>query len=235
MEAARTLPRRFWLRSKYILFSSIGLMLAYVFVHNEYFLISAKDPEWQHIEPFNWWLLPHGIAGACALLLGPMQFSDWLRQKFTRLHRVVGRIYVVAVLIAAPLGAYIQYFNERAGTPRSFSFAAGTQMALWMLTTGIAMAFILRGRVQQHRQWMTRNFAVALVFLEVRVIGGVTGWDDAGIAVTETIVWMCLAFSLFLADVVLQVQELRRSRTVLAKSQPAVIRKVGMPGGQAAS
>jgi uncharacterized membrane protein YozB (DUF420 family) len=42
-----------------------------------------------------------------------------------------------------------------------------------MTTTGIAFACILNGKVQQHRQWMTRSYAVALVFLEVRVIAGV--------------------------------------------------------------
>ena len=222
-----------WLRPKYLLFAFIGLMIAYVVGHNERFLISAGDPEWQHIAPFKWWLLPHGIAGACALLLGPMQFSERLRQRFTRLHRVVGRIYVAGVFVAAPLGLYIQYFNERLGSPRSFSFAAGADMALWMITTGIALMFILRGKVQQHRQWMTRSFAVALVFLEVRVIAGVTGWENLGIAVSETIVWMCVAFSLLLADVVLQWQELRRARPVVAKAQAAVAHETGMLGERA--
>lgn len=58
---------------------------------------------------------------------------------------------------------------------------------------------------------MTCSFAVALVFLEVRVILGVTGWEKLGIAATETVVWVCLGFSLLLADVVLQWQELRRT------------------------
>ena len=57
-------------------------MVAYVLNHNETFLIHANDPAWQHYQPFKWWLLPHGIAGACALLLGPMQFSDRLRKKY---------------------------------------------------------------------------------------------------------------------------------------------------------
>src|SRR6266478_4581022 len=150
-------------------------MVAYVLRHSEHFLIDAKDPEWLHIRTFKWWLLPHGLMGACALLLGPMQFSDRLRQRFTKFHRVVGRFYVAGVFVAAPLGFYIQYFEERMGGARSFSAAAATDAILWMLTTGIAFAFILNGKVQQHRQWMTRSFAVAIVFLEVRVVLGVTG------------------------------------------------------------
>jgi hypothetical protein len=51
---------------------------------------------------------------------------------------------------------------------------------------------------------MTRSFAVALVFLEVRVIGGVAGWENLDVHANETIVWACLAFSILLADLVLQ-------------------------------
>ncbi|HSY92373.1 MAG TPA: DUF2306 domain-containing protein [Candidatus Binatus sp.] len=206
---------RSWLRPKRFLWGTLGLMLAYVLYHDESFLVHPKDPAWQHYESFKWWLLPHGIAGACALLLGPMQFSDRLRDRFRRFHRVVGRIYVAGVFVAAPLGFYIQYFQERMGNPRSFSIAAAVDAALWMTTTGIAMVFILKGKVLEHRQWMTRSFAVALVFLEGRVIGGVTGWENLDIRATETIVWACLAFSMLFADLVLEWQGLGRQRSGL--------------------
>jgi uncharacterized membrane protein len=219
--SSMTLQAALWLRPKYLLFGFIGLMLAYVLVHNESFLIDSEHPAWQHYESFKWYLLPHGIMGACALLLGPMQFSDRLRQRFTKLHRVIGRFYVAGVFVTAPLGFYIQYFEERMGSARSFSLAAAVDAALWMITTAIAIAFILKGKVQQHRQWMTRSFAVALVFLEVRVVAGVTGWEALGESVVETIVWSCLAFSLLFADVVLQWQELSRSRPAPAKVQAA--------------
>jgi uncharacterized membrane protein len=212
------LERRSWSRPKYLLFAFIGLMVAYVLRHNESFLIHPEDPVWKHYELFKWWLLPHGIAGACALLLGPMQFSDRLRQRYAKFHRVAGRIYVGAVCIVGPLGFYIQYIDERVGMPRSFSFAAAVDATLLLLTTGIAFVFILRGKVQQHRQWMTRSFAVALVFLEVRVVGGVTGWENISIAANETIVWSCLAFSILSADIVLQWQELRRTHPAVAKT-----------------
>jgi len=200
-----------WVRPKYLLFAAIGLMLAYVIPHDESFLVHPKDPVWQHYEPFKWWLLPHGVAGACALLLGPMQFSDRLRDRFGQLHRLVGRTFFAGVFVAAPVGSYIQHYEERMGDPRSFSIAAAVDAALWMMTTGIALVFILKGKVHQHRQWMTRSFAVALVFLEVRMIGGLGGWDNLDARANETILWACLACSILSADVVLQWQELRRS------------------------
>ena len=59
--ASVAVRRNVWLRSKYLLFTLIALMMAYVLRHNESFLINWKDPVWQHYQPFGWWLLPHGL------------------------------------------------------------------------------------------------------------------------------------------------------------------------------
>ena len=95
-------------------------MMVYVLFHNERFLVNRADPIWEHYQPFKWWLLPHGLAGACAIFLGPLQFFDRLRQRYLRLHKTIGWIYVAGALIVAPLGTYIQYFEERMNGPRSF-------------------------------------------------------------------------------------------------------------------
>ncbi len=196
---------------KYALFSIFSLMLLYVLQHNERFLIDHSDPIWQHYQSFKWWLLPHGLAAGCAILLGPFQFSERLRKKYTKLHRVMGRFYVAGAVIGGPLGAYIQWFEERLGEPRSFTVATILDATLLAGTTLIAFAFILKGNVQRHRQWMTRSFFVAIVFLEVRVIGGLTGWDQNP-AYIETTVWSCLVAALFLADITIYWQDLMASR-----------------------
>ena len=155
---------RNWFRWKYIIFGYVFLMMGYVINHSERFLIDSGDRVWKHYEPFKWWLLVHGLMAACALFLGPMQFSDRLRLRCAKLHRVVGRVYVAGVLIGSPIGAFIQYrFDEQVGMWRSFTIATMVDALLWTLTTVIALAFALKGKIQQHRQWMTRSYAVAIV------------------------------------------------------------------------
>ncbi len=123
---------------------------------------------------------------------------------------------------SSPLPSAFTFSTSRSAwaAPVSFSVAAAVDAILWMFTTGIAMAFMLKGKVQQHRQCMTRSFAVAIVFLEGRVVAGVTGWEVLGEHAVETIVWGCLAFSLLFADVVLQLQELLRNRRALQELRP---------------
>jgi len=217
---SQPMPARLRLRAKVLLFAFVGLMMAYVLYHNESFLIHRGDPVWSHYQPFKWWLLPHGLAGCCALLLGPLQFSDRLRQRYLKFHRVVGWIYVSGAMVLAPLGTYIQYFEERMGEARSFTLAAAADAALLLLTTSIALWFILHRQITQHRQWMTRSYAVALIFLEVRVIGGLTGWDATSKG-SEIIVWMCVIFAVPLADIVLQWQDFRHKKPALEKKRAA--------------
>lgn len=199
-------PRTSRFRAKHVLFALIALMMAYVLRHNERFVIDWSDPFWEHIQSFKWWLLPHGVAGACALFLAPLQFSDRIRQRFTKVHRVVGRLYVAAVFVIAPLGVYIQYLEEGMGGTRSITIASAADAILLISTTSLALYFILNRKVQQHRQWMTRSYAVALVFFEVRLISGIFGLD-ASLVAGETIIWTCLVFAIPLADLVLQWQE----------------------------
>lgn len=213
------------LRPKYLLFAFIGLMYVYVLCHNESFLINNADPEWSHIATFKWFLLPHGLAAGCALLLAPLQFSERLRRRFTRLHRVMGRFYVGGVLLGAPMGIYIQYFESvhlYPGDPVSFSLVWATvaDAAVWMFATIMAFTFILQHKVQLHRLWMSRSYACAIIFLEVRVIQGVFNIDDK---FTEIIVWFCVAAAFPLADLVLQLQENLRTRPSV-KASPAVAR-----------
>jgi uncharacterized membrane protein len=204
-------PRVAWVRAKTLLFALVILMMSYVVVHNESFLVDSANDEWKHIESFKWWLLFHGSAGATALLLAPLQFSDRLRMRFTKLHRVIGWIYVTAVFVLAPIGDYIQYLDEKLGFSRAFTLATTVDALLLMTTTGIAFYFIRKRKFQQHRMWMTRSYAVALVFFEVRLVSGVLGLDDSNSA-GEAIIWICLALAIPIADVILQIQDSWRAR-----------------------
>jgi hypothetical protein len=58
-----------------------------------------------------------------------------------------------------------------------------------------------------------------LIFLEVRVIGGITGWEKLGSHANETIVWACTASSILIADLVIQAEEFYRLRSSRAKAQ----------------
>jgi len=184
------------LKAKYVVFSAIAIASLYVLYHNERFLIDSSHPAWQHYEPFKWWLLPHGIFGAIVLLFAPLQFSERLRQRYTKAHRIMGRLYVLGAIGLAPLGAYIQYYQERMGAPRSFTVLGVVDAAMLMTTTALAFLFAFKRKIALHRQWATRSYAVALVFIAARFVMGTTGWETLGVEIVQAIIWSCLALSM---------------------------------------
>ena len=215
------------LNAKHTVFTLITLASVYVLYHNERFLVDSSHPAWQHYAPFKWWLLPHAVFGTIVLLFAPLQFSDRLRQRFTRAHRVMGRLYVLGVFVLAPLGAYIQYYQERSGAPRSFTVLAIVDALMIMGATALAGLFAYKRKIALHRQWATRSYAIALVFVGGRFVMGVTGWETLGVEIVQAIIWSCLALSVPLADVAIHWKELRSTVTVPVKSVAS--RKQSLP------
>jgi Predicted membrane protein (DUF2306) len=209
------------LNAKKITFIAIALASLYVMYHNERFLIDSEHPAWKHYEAFKWWLLPHGIFGAIVLLFAPFQFSERIRQRFTKAHRVMGRFYVVGALALAPMGAYIQYYQERMGAPRSFTILGIVDATMLMGATLLTLLFAVRRKIALHRQWATRSYAIALVFIAARFVMGITGWEQLGVEIVQAIIWSCLALSMVFADVSIHWREIRSALSARPKPVPA--------------
>ena len=172
---------------KHVLFAVLAALTVFVLYHNERFIVDHTDPQWTYYFPVRWLLVPHGLAGLVVLCLGATQFSSRLRQRHPRVHRVLGRCYVIGVAIAAPVGIYITLLHNALPT----RIAITTQALLWMLATGIAFYCIRRRRFQQHRHWMVRSYAITLIFLADRVLVAIPGLSDLDGDTSPNILWLC--------------------------------------------
>ena len=146
----------------------------------------------------------------------------------------MGRMYVVSALLLAPMGAYIQYFQERMGAPRSFTVLGIVDATMLMTATVLALLFAVRRKIALHRQWATRSYAIALVFIAGRFVMGVTGWEALGIEIVQAIIWACLAMAMVFADISIHWREIRAalsSSTVKAPvTRPVIARKLDKIG-----
>ncbi|HMF94079.1 MAG TPA: DUF2306 domain-containing protein [Vicinamibacterales bacterium] len=217
-------------RPKYVVFGFIAVMMVIV-LYRDRVLLDPAAPIWEHYRFFRWWLLPHGLAGALALFLGPLQFSSRLRRRVLRWHRLIGRTYVCGVAVAVPIGTLIEYVKYVHGIATlrllvgSFGFGG-----LWALTTGVGFAMVKRRRIQTHQRWMTRSYAVALVFLANRCIDQIPWlaklWEwPSTLLETHHVsdMWLVIALSLVGAEVIIRSQDyLERGRRVAAlRASPA--------------
>jgi uncharacterized membrane protein len=164
---------RRWLKPA--LWATMGAMTLSVIFYSEIpMLRKAQEREYLGAIPFL--IVPHVVAGIAALLSGPLQFSSRIRRRYPKFHRVLGRVYVVSVFIAAPLA--IAMSNVRRDF-RDLYFAAAiaVQAGTWMVTTAAAFLMARNQHFQQHREWMVRSYAVTFTFVGTRVLQPIPAWN----------------------------------------------------------
>jgi uncharacterized membrane protein len=141
----------------------------YIILHIEVPLL-RQHTERNYFRTIPFLIVPHIVAGILALLCGPLQFSYRLRHRSPKFHRVLGRVYVISVLIAAPLAIVLAYNRRIPHMMPYFFLASSLQASTWIVTTVAAFLTARNRHIQQHRQWMVRSYAVTFTFIGIRVL-----------------------------------------------------------------
>ncbi len=151
---------------KNLLWISLGLTTLFVFITSEVLLVT--DYPMYHayrlqVIADRQLLIPHVLGGVIALLAGPVQFSSRFRQRYLQFHRVLGRLYVISVVIGAWTG--IALAAGRPGMPGTC-----VQAAAWVVCTAAAVITARNRQLVRHREWMIRSYAVTFTFVSSRVL-----------------------------------------------------------------
>lgn len=143
----------------------------------------------------------HILGGVIALAVGPFQFLHRVRTKRPQIHRWLGRLYLVGILLGGVCGLYMATYAY-AGIISSLGFAI---LAILWLTTGfLAYRTIRAGDVAAHRRWMIRNFALTFAAVTLRIelgflimlFGFETGY--------QMVAWLCWIPNLLVAEAIIQ-------------------------------
>ena len=197
-------------RFKTVLWILLGLTTLFVFVTSEVLLVT--DYPMYHayrlqVIADRGLLIPHTLCGSFALLSGPLQFSSRFRQRHMKVHRVLGRMYFVSVILGAFTGIALA-----AGCPG----LPGTAMqgAAWIICTTAAVIAARNRQISIHRQWMARSYAVTFTFVSSRVLNLVPAyWSHLGDVLSAVGVIAFTLASILLVDLGLNWHELTTRRT----------------------
>jgi uncharacterized membrane protein len=110
--------------------------------------------------------LTHMLIAPIALLLGPFQFFPRLRAKYLRAHRISGRVYVAACLIAG-VGALATAPYASGGPVASWGF--GILAVLWIGTTAGAWQAAVQRKFELHRLLMRFSYAMTFGAVTLRL------------------------------------------------------------------
>jgi uncharacterized membrane protein len=109
----------------------------------------------------------HVFTSLFALLAGFTQFSATIRQRWPQLHRSVGYVYVVNILLITGPSALLMAFYANGGLSSRLGFFV--LAVLWWWFTFQAFRYARQGNIQRHRAYMLRSYALTLSAITLRI------------------------------------------------------------------
>jgi len=70
----------------------------------------------------------------------------------------------------------------------------------WLLCAWTALASVLKGNYQQHRQWMIRSYAVTTIFLTARIVLALPIIQRLGEGASAQVLWTLLVLTLVFTE-----------------------------------
>ncbi len=145
----------------------VGLYpLMYVFAAENSGLLQGKTAELLASQVWNVAFYSHISFGGLALLTGWSQFSKKIRAKNLKLHRNLGKIYVLAVLISGISSIYIGFFAT-GGIVSAMGFIG--LGIVWLYTTLKAYKAIRSKDLQLHQGMMIYSYAACFAAVTLRI------------------------------------------------------------------
>lgn len=151
----------------------------------------------------------HITFGGIALLVGWVQFSKNLRNRYLSAHRTIGKIYVGSVMLSSLAGFYIALFAS-GGIASTLGF--GSLAVAWFFTVLIAYTSIIKKEIKQHENWMIRNYALTFAAVTLRIYLPLSQMMHIDfIEAYRFISWICWVPNLIIAEIIIN----KRAQTLV--------------------
>jgi uncharacterized membrane protein len=160
-------------------------------------------------------LYVHAFAGGTALIIGPFQFLSRLRARRPTLHRWMGRIYLIGILLSG-LAAFLIAPGMISGLVGEIGLLL--LATLWLWTGWNAYRNIRAGNKDVHREWMIRNYALTFSAVTLRLWLGILigtqipfletkyadDFDALFVEVYRVVMWLAWVPNLIVAEMIVQ-------------------------------
>lgn len=168
----------------------VGLYpLLYLLVDGKVALLASKSDELLANVFWQVGFYGHITLGGIALMIGWVQFSKKIRSRNLKLHRNLGKVYVIAAIISGICGIFIAA-NATGGVITMLGFM-GLGL-VWLYTTLNAYFAVRKGDLQLHQGMMIYSYAACFGAVTLRIWLPLLGMMFAEFNTAYRIVaWLC--------------------------------------------
>lgn len=150
-----------------VLATFIGLYPLFYFFQNDFGLMGNKNSALVTSLLWSSAFYGHITAGGLALLVGWVQFNQRIRIASPTLHRNLGKLYLLFALCSSASAAYLALHAD-GGVIAALGFLC--LAIVWFTTTLLGYTSILKGRVNQHREFLIFSYAACFAAVTLRIL-----------------------------------------------------------------
>ncbi|AJG91205.1 DUF2306 domain-containing protein (plasmid) [Bacillus tropicus] len=111
-------------------------------------------------------LFIHITISIVALVNGPFTLSTKFRGKNINRHRIVGKIYMIGILLGGVSGLYLSFY-AMGGLVTKLGF--DLLSVFWLTSAYQALNRVKNKKIQDHRNWMIRNYFLTFAAVTLRI------------------------------------------------------------------
>ena len=150
-----------------ILSTLVGIYpIIYFLIDGRIGLLASKSAELLSDNLWNIGFYGHITLGGLALLIGWLQFSQKLRKNNIKIHRTIGKIYIISVLISGTCGLFIALYATGGIISVLGFFSLGI---VWLSTTILGFKAIKKENVELHVKFIIFSYAACFAAVTLRV------------------------------------------------------------------
>lgn len=150
-----------------LLASLVGLYpLIYFVIDRRFGLLGTKSNALLADLYWNTAFYTHIIFGGIALLIGWIQFSAVFRSKYPALHKRIGKMYIICVLLSSVSGLYIALFAT-GGWVTMIGFILLD--VIWFYSSITAFLAIKKLDIEKHQNLMTYSYSATFAAVTLRI------------------------------------------------------------------
>lgn len=152
---------------------------------------------------YNIAFFTHVYTSFFLLIFGILQFSKSLRRRQPKIHRRIGKLYIVIILFFSGPSSLIMGYYANGGIASKISFLLLS--FLWLTFTYLAFHYAKKINYKKHQQFAIRSFALTLSAISLRLFKFIIVflWHPLPMDTYRIVSWLGWTFNLLLAEIII--------------------------------
>lgn len=191
-----------WIAYVYFSYLLLLITIQYIPLDFDVAFLRIKQDE---IQLFHYQIafFTHVYTSIFLMIFGAFQFSNYIREKYQRWHRNIGKFYIIIILLfSGPSGLIMSYYANGG----IFSQTAFVILSvLWMLFTYLSFYYAKKLDFKRHQKFAIRSFALTLSAISLRLFKFIIVFlfHPPPMDAYRIVAWLGWTFNLLIAEILI--------------------------------